>query len=171
LDLVDTLMNRYRDEKIPIGKFELPYSFYSQVSQPIDKWLDIAVQNGVKYLFFKGLDFSLSIFTILTAKSLKELELVLECCTLMPISFPNGVMNCNSLRKLSLSHVNLDENMLQTLLNCCPLIVSFIFYYCWGLKKVELLNLQKIKSFSIKNETSLLKSKHQLLNTCLMTII
>ncbi|WMV26218.1 hypothetical protein MTR67_019603 [Solanum verrucosum] len=111
----------------------------------------VSVQNGVKYLFFKGLDFSLSIFTILTAKSLTELELVLECCTLMPISFPNGVTNCNSLRKLSLSHVNLDENMPQTLLNCCPLIVSFIFYYCSGLKKVELLNLQKIKSVSIKN--------------------
>ncbi|KAH0693544.1 hypothetical protein KY285_020641 [Solanum tuberosum] len=148
LELMDTIMNRYRDEKIPIDKFELSYSFYSQVSQPIDKWFYIALQNGVKYVFFKGLDYSWSIFTILTAKSLTEL--VLECCTLMPISFSSGVTNCNSLRKLSLTRVKLDEDMLQTLLNCCPLIVSFIFDQCWGLEKIELLNLGKIKSISIK---------------------
>uniref|UniRef100_M1AYW9 F-box family protein n=1 Tax=Solanum tuberosum TaxID=4113 RepID=M1AYW9_SOLTU len=148
-ELVDTIMNRYRDEKIPIDKFELSYSYYPQVSPPIDKWLYIALQNGVKYIFFKIPDSSLSILTILTAKSLTEL--VVECCTLMPILFSNGVTNCNSLRKLSLTRVKLDENMLQTLLNCCPLIVSFIFDYCWGFKKIELLNLQKIKSVSIKS--------------------
>ncbi|WMV26230.1 hypothetical protein MTR67_019615 [Solanum verrucosum] len=150
LELVDTIMKRYRDEKIPMDKFELSYSFYPQVSQPIDKWLDIVLQNGVKYLFFEVHNFSLPIFTILAAKSLTEL--VVDWCTLMPISFSSDVTNCNSLRKLSLTHVKLDENMLQTLLNCCPLIVSFIFHYCWGFKKIELtLNLQKIKSVSIKS--------------------
>ncbi|XP_049391438.1 putative FBD-associated F-box protein At1g61330 [Solanum stenotomum] len=120
------------------------------ISQPIDKWLDIALQNGVKYLFFEVHNFSLPIFTILAAKSLTQL--VVDWCTLMPISFSSDVMSCNSLRKLSLTHVKLDENMLQTLLNCCPLIVSFIFDYCWGFKKIELtLNLQKIKSVSIKS--------------------
>ncbi|WMV26216.1 hypothetical protein MTR67_019601 [Solanum verrucosum] len=148
LELMDTIMNRYRDEKIPIDKFELSYSFYSQGSQPIDKWFYIALQNGVKYVFFKGLDYSWSIFTILTAKSLTEL--VLECCTLMPISFSSGVTNCNSLRKLSLTRVKLDEDMLQTLLNCCPLIVSFIFDQCWGLEKIELLNLENIKDLKIQ---------------------
>ncbi|KAG5573427.1 hypothetical protein H5410_063193 [Solanum commersonii] len=39
--------------------------------------------------------------------------------------------------------------MLQTLLNSCPLIVSFVLKHCWGLKNIELLNLQKIKSISI----------------------
>ncbi|KAK4721998.1 hypothetical protein R3W88_012231 [Solanum pinnatisectum] len=109
LEIVDTIMDRYRDGKIPIDKFELSYSDFSLISQPIDKWLDIALQNGV-----------------------------------------NDVTNCNSLRNLSLTHVKLDENMLQTLLNCCPSIVRFIFDYCWGFKKIELLNLQKIKSVSIK---------------------
>lgn len=50
---MDTIMNRYRDEKIPIDKFELSYSFYSQVAQPIDKWLYIALENGVKVRLFK----------------------------------------------------------------------------------------------------------------------
>ncbi|KAG5587567.1 hypothetical protein H5410_048001, partial [Solanum commersonii] len=54
-----------------------------------------------------------------------------------------GVVNLNSLRKLSLSYVKLDENMLQTLLNSFPLIVSFIFEYCSGLEMIELVNLRK----------------------------
>ncbi|WMV26217.1 hypothetical protein MTR67_019602 [Solanum verrucosum] len=149
LKIVDTIMDRYRDRKICIDKFELSYSYFFLISQPIEKWLDIALQNGVKYLFFEVSDYSLPIFIILAAKSLTEL--VVESCTLIPVSFSSGVTNCNSLRKLSLSHVKLDEDMLQTLLNCCPLIVSFIFDQCWGLKKIELLNLQKIKSVSIKN--------------------
>lgn len=78
----------------------------------------------LKYVFLKGLDYSWSIFTILTAKYLTEL--VVECCTLMPVSFSFST-NCNSLRKLSLSHVKLDEDTLQTLLICCPLIDGFNF--------------------------------------------
>ncbi|PHT39084.1 hypothetical protein CQW23_22657 [Capsicum baccatum] len=64
------------------------------------------------------------------------------------IAFHNGVKDL--VFRLSLSHVTLDEDMLQALLNSCPLIVSFILEYCSGLKKIELLNLQKIKSVSVK---------------------
>ncbi|KAH0679677.1 hypothetical protein KY284_020762 [Solanum tuberosum] len=150
-ELVDTIMDRYRDRKIPIDKFEL--SYYNFSYHIIVKWLDIAVTNGAKYLFFKVYNFLLPIFTILAGKSLTEL--VVESCTLIPVSFSSGVTNCTSLRKLSLTDVNLDENMLQTLINCCPLIVSFIFDQCWGSKKIELLNLQKIKSVYIKNRREL----------------
>ncbi|KAF3622047.1 putative F-box protein-like [Capsicum annuum] len=69
----------------------------------------------------------------------------------MPVSLSSCVvMNCNSLRKLSLSFVTLDESILQTLLNSCPLIVSFILKFCSGLEKIELRNLQKIKSVFIR---------------------
>ncbi|WMV47111.1 hypothetical protein MTR67_040496 [Solanum verrucosum] len=62
----------------------------------------------------------------------------------MPVSLSSGVVNCNSLRKISLSNVRLDENMLQTLLNSCLLIVSFIVENCSGMKVL------KIKSDSLK---------------------
>ncbi|XP_059310028.1 FBD-associated F-box protein At3g52670-like [Lycium ferocissimum] len=153
--IVDNIMERYRDGKIPIEKFELSdYSDSIEVFVLIDKWLDIALQNGVKDLVYR--DFSCSssyrcpIFTILAAKSLRDL--VLWCCNLKLVSFTSSVANCNSLRKLSLIAVHLDENMLQTLLSSCPLIVSFILEYCDGLEKIELLNLQKIKSVSIRTQ-------------------
>ncbi|KAK4732157.1 hypothetical protein R3W88_025145 [Solanum pinnatisectum] len=59
LKIVDDIMNRYRDGKIPIEKFELlendHHSFFDNFHEvlafpSIDEWLDIALTNGVKDL-------------------------------------------------------------------------------------------------------------------------
>ncbi|KAG5587528.1 hypothetical protein H5410_047962 [Solanum commersonii] len=151
LDIVDNIMKRYRDGIIPIEKFELSYFDSTSQGFPlIDKWFDIALQNGVKDLAFnvpKYSSYRLPIFKILATKSLREL--VMWGCHLKRASLTSGVVNCNSLRLLSLSSVTLSEKMLKTLLNSCPLIVSFICDYCDGLEKIELVNLQNIKSISI----------------------
>ncbi|KAG5587521.1 hypothetical protein H5410_047955 [Solanum commersonii] len=151
LDIVDNIMKRYRDGIIPIEKFELSHFDSSSQGFPlIDKWFDIALQNGVKDLAFnvpKYSSYRLPIFKILATKSLREL--VMWGCHLKRTSLSSGVVNCNSLRLLSLSYVTLGEKMLQTLLNSCPLIVSFVCDYCDGLEKIELVNLQNIKSISI----------------------
>lgn len=64
-------------------------------------------------------------------------------------SLSSSLANCDSLRKLSLSYVRLDEQMLQALLTSCPFIISFTLEHCGGLTKIELRNLQKIRSVSI----------------------
>ncbi|MCD7456581.1 hypothetical protein HAX54_032300 [Datura stramonium] len=110
-----------------------------------------AIKNSANDLIFGGPTFTLyplPIFKILATTPLRELDL--SFCNLKCVSLSSGVFaNCHSLRKLSLTFVLLDENMLQTLLNSCPLIVSFVLKCCSGLEKIELLNLQKIKSVSI----------------------
>uniref|UniRef100_A0A3Q7I6A7 Uncharacterized protein n=1 Tax=Solanum lycopersicum TaxID=4081 RepID=A0A3Q7I6A7_SOLLC len=130
LDIVDNIMKRYRDRIIPIEKFELSYFDSSSQGFPlIDKWFDIALQNGVKDIAFnvpKYSSYRLPIFKILATKSLREL--VVWGCHLKRASLSTGVVNCNSLRLLSLSYVTLSEKMLQTLLNICPLIVSFVYF-------------------------------------------
>ncbi|XP_049407801.1 putative F-box protein At3g58860 [Solanum stenotomum] len=143
INTINTTMERYRKGNIPIQKFELLELFAnSHEDFPlIDKWLDVALQNGVKDLYLNFTSYLVPILTILAAKTLREL--VLRGSTLMSVSLSSSVVNCNSLRKLSLSHVRLDENMIQTLLNSCPLIASFILMYCSG-------NLRKIKSNSLK---------------------
>ncbi|MCD7466184.1 hypothetical protein HAX54_002628 [Datura stramonium] len=160
MKIVDNIMERYRDGKIPIERFELLDPGSSQSFPSIDKWLDIALHNGVKHLVFKISIFSLyplPIFKILAAKSLREL--VLFGCNLKYASFSSGVASCESLRKLSLSSVGLDENMLQALLNRCSLIVNFVIMDCYGLKKIEVVNLQKIKSVYIRTSHQLVKIK------------
>ncbi|XP_070024816.1 putative F-box/LRR-repeat protein At3g18150 [Nicotiana tabacum] len=121
--IIDAILERYRDNKIPIDKFEFSY----------------CLEYGSRELPF---------FTILATKSLREL--VLADCDLASILLSSGVANCHSLRKLSLSCVTLDENMLQNLLNSCPLLVALVLEYCPGLKKIELLNLRKIKNRSLE---------------------
>ncbi|XP_025888781.2 FBD-associated F-box protein At5g38590-like [Solanum lycopersicum] len=146
MKIVDDIMRRYWDGKIPIQKFELSVETFIENSHEvllvpmIDKWLGVVLRNGVKHLTISS--YPLFIFAILAVNSVRKL--VLEYCTLLPSVV---VVNCNSLRKLSLSYLTCDENMLQTLLSSCPLIESFTFDCCWGL---ETMNTQKIKSVSLK---------------------
>ncbi|KAG5587535.1 hypothetical protein H5410_047969 [Solanum commersonii] len=107
--IANTTMERYRDGKISIEKFEL-----------------LEFDGDSEKLFPKSLR-----------------ELFLQDCNGMNVSLSSGVVNCKSLRNVFLSHVRLGKNMLQTLLNSCPLIVSFILQHCSG-------NLGKIKSDSLK---------------------
>ncbi|XP_060182031.1 putative F-box/LRR-repeat protein At3g18150 [Lycium barbarum] len=153
LTIVDKVTKRYRDGNIPIDRFELHnFTEPDGLFPLIDKWLGIALQNGVKDLVYRDVRYSSSypfpIFIFLAAESLREL--VLTGCDLMHISLSTSrLVNCHSLRKLSLSCVHLDENMLQTLLISCPLIDTLIIEHCIGLNKIELRNLQKITSLTI----------------------
>ncbi|WMV47477.1 hypothetical protein MTR67_040862, partial [Solanum verrucosum] len=153
-DIVDKIMKRYRDEKIPIDKFELSMDIVtptSYLSFSIDKWLDIALQSGVREVVYRNLRYhsSFYIFKMLTAKYFREL--VLRNCILVYFSsLPTShVGNCHSLRKLSLNNVTVDDNMLQGLLTNYPLIDNLIILHCRGWKKFEGRNLQKIRSLSI----------------------
>ena len=151
-------MKRYRDEKIPIDKFELSMDIVTPTTgylfDSIDKWFDIALQNGVRELAYRNLGYhsSFNIFKLLTAKCLREV--VLRNCNLVYFcSLPSGhVGNCHSLRKLSLTSVTLDDNMLQGLLANYPLIENLIIRHFCGWKKCEVRNLQKIKSLKIMIE-------------------
>ncbi|KAK4721997.1 hypothetical protein R3W88_012230 [Solanum pinnatisectum] len=55
-------------------------------------------------------------------RNLELMDTIMNRYTEEKIPIDNGVTNCNSLRKLSPTRVKLEEDMLQTLLNCCPLI-------------------------------------------------
>ncbi|XP_070040732.1 uncharacterized protein [Nicotiana tomentosiformis] len=132
MNIVNKIMERYRDGKIPIDKFtfSILMSGSREVFLLIDKWLGIAVQNGVKDLVCTGF--------------------FQTDCDLMHLSLSSSHgVSCDSLEKLSLSGVRLDDNMLQTLLSSCPLIVNFVVEDCIGLENIELLRLQKIRSVSI----------------------
>ncbi|KAK4348638.1 hypothetical protein RND71_031393 [Anisodus tanguticus] len=67
-ETVDKILARYRDRKIPINKFKFwNFSDYnsSKVFPLLDKWLGIAIQNGVRDLLYRDLSFSRSLHGIL----------------------------------------------------------------------------------------------------------
>ncbi|KAG5587527.1 hypothetical protein H5410_047961 [Solanum commersonii] len=87
MEKVDSIIERYRDEKTPIEKFELSDTSFSEEIFPLfDKWLHIALQSGVKDIIFR--------------------------------------------------------------------VPRLILERCHGLEKIELLNLQRIKSVTIKTSTN-----------------
>ncbi|XP_060170832.1 uncharacterized protein LOC132601784 [Lycium barbarum] len=152
--IVDKVMERYRDRNIPIERFALSIStsaYHHHLAFPrIAKRLGIALQNGVKDVVCEVSIplYPFPISTFLASKSLRELYLT--GCDLMGLSLSTiQAANCHSLRKLSLTNVRLDDNLRQTLLNYCPLIIDLIIVGCRLLTKIELRNLQNIKSISI----------------------
>lgn len=156
---MDAIMERYRDGRIPIEKLSFSVSTKVEVFPWIDKWLGIAIQNDVKDLEFGYMDSGYStllyldplpVFTMLTAKSLRKL-VVKDCHLTKATLWSSGSVATyyDSLRELSLLGVRLNDNMLQTLLAICPMIVHFTIKHCVGLSKIELRNLQKIKMVSI----------------------
>ncbi|XP_055812060.1 F-box/FBD/LRR-repeat protein At1g13570-like [Solanum dulcamara] len=154
---MDKIMERYRERKSPIDKFALYISsstYHHVLAFPrIDKWLDIALQNGVKDVVCKVSvpSYPFPISTFLASKSLREL--VLTGCDIMSLSLSTStsdqLVKCHSLRRLSLCDVRLDDNILQTLVNCCPLLVDLKIQNCSLLTKIELRNLENIKSVYI----------------------
>uniref|UniRef100_M1A6A3 F-box family protein n=1 Tax=Solanum tuberosum TaxID=4113 RepID=M1A6A3_SOLTU len=157
ITIVDHVMERYKNGNIPIDKFELHNSTKSDHIFPlIDRWLGIALQNGVRHLEYIDVELSTSypfpIFKFFEANFLREL--VLTGCDLMHVSLSSAsqAVTCHSLRNLSLSLVRLDNNMLQTILSSCPFIVDLIIGYCSRLKNIEIRNLPNIRSLVIGND-------------------
>ncbi|OIS99377.1 f-boxlrr-repeat protein, partial [Nicotiana attenuata] len=157
--IIDQILERYGDTKTPIYMFECSIYYrrydFGKFFPLIDTWLTVALNNGVKYLayrdYLRSPSYPLSIVRTLAAKSLRELDL--EGCDLMRVSLStSNVINCNSLRKLSLHDVHLDDKMFQILFASCPLIVNIVIHHCVGLTEIEVRNLQKVKSVSIKTK-------------------
>ncbi|WMV10120.1 hypothetical protein MTR67_003505 [Solanum verrucosum] len=159
--IVDQVMERYRQTKIPIEKFQLSVTILSLhrpfVFPQMDKWLGIALQNGVKDLSCEVSlpSYPFPIFTFLAPKSLRELVL-LGCNLILDHSLSittTQVISCHSLRKLSLTEVGLDDNMLRALLNCCPLIDDFIIEHCRLLtkKRFKICGSPSVKFLAIEN--------------------
>ncbi|PHT32649.1 hypothetical protein CQW23_28986 [Capsicum baccatum] len=104
-------MQRYRDSKVPIDKFEISNCYFnSEFSHRMDKWIDVALQNDVNDIVYGSPNlcipsYCFSIIKVLAAKYLREL--VLNNCDIMCVSLSSGAANCHSLRKLSLSDIEL----------------------------------------------------------------
>ncbi|KAG5603875.1 hypothetical protein H5410_025367 [Solanum commersonii] len=81
---VDYMMERYRDSKIHIENFKFLKTFdsYSDLNELYEKWLEIALENGVKEVEYgqfeqicKSSPYTFPIFRVLAVKSLRQLVL------------------------------------------------------------------------------------------------
>lgn len=154
MDFVDASLVRFCKLKFCIQKFRLFLTFLDvKGSAPIvDRWIRLAVENGVRELDFENITDENTVYTlpqaIFSANSVTNLRLV-WCRLEQPF---DSIMLC-SLKKLTLERVCLDEQMVQKLATECPLLEDLCFSNCWGLKhlcvsKASKLKIMEIRSFS-----------------------
>ncbi|KAJ0007434.1 hypothetical protein Pint_29765 [Pistacia integerrima] len=153
MEFVDTSLLRFCDLKFCMHKFRLFISvlYVEELVPYIDKWIRLAAEKEVKELDLDILIESDTMDTpytlpqtIFSARSVITLRLV--NCKLENIS---DTIRSNSLRKLLLDEVFINEDMVQKLSSECPLLEEMSFTECWGLKRLCVFKALKLKIMSV----------------------
>jgi hypothetical protein len=149
-----SLLARYR-QRLNLNKFSLVTLFDESDYAVVNRWIDYAIECNVKEL---NLDFSPRIGQkfyelperVLVANSITELKLCM--CKLK--SFYSDI-NLSSLKKLILS-IKVDEGQLfQTLIDSCRDIEEMTFDSCYGLKRIRVSGLPKLKVIALQHNYEL----------------
>ncbi|OMP07164.1 hypothetical protein COLO4_07576 [Corchorus olitorius] len=150
LNHIDKSLQKVRDHKVLIGKFELDLFLCEEKhTLRINKFIELATKNCVKELIlhtFLHYPYPQPSLPLAIFETCSFTVLDLGSWDLMPaFSKLENYPKFPCLRELSLSHVNLEEKILQNLLACCPMIERFALKYCWSVKHILLRNLPKLK--------------------------
>jgi hypothetical protein len=135
-DFVKRRMLRFRDQGLAIKKFKLDvHPGTPHMSKDVDIWLKLACESGVQVIEFSAFGreqyYDLPM-CVIEAKSLTKLVL-LGSIKIEPI-FVNHSIKFFSLRELSMTCVLLrDEQTIQHLISCCPLIEYIYLRICYVL--------------------------------------
>ncbi|KAF3658884.1 putative benzoate carboxyl methyltransferase-like [Capsicum annuum] len=138
--IVDTIMERYRDDKIPIDKFE--FSNYSGSNDNdlffirINTWLDMALQNGVKDIIYENpyyltRSYPFPIINVLAGKCFKRIgfERSQSLKVLMIQKCP-GIRNIDSSNLVSLEYIGDQIPKLKWQTEEYPTFVDALLWSC-----------------------------------------
>ncbi|KAK3220111.1 hypothetical protein Dsin_014081 [Dipteronia sinensis] len=140
--LETTLRHREKLKDKYMNKFTLAMEFYHLFDDPefatiVERWIYHAVECNVRELKLENEDSDMSWYflpqIIYSAKSIYMLELI-NCA----LGHPKCKVKLDSLRKLYLSHVYADNEVLQYVIAGCPMIEDLSIYECRGIKNLEL---------------------------------
>ncbi|TXG68709.1 hypothetical protein EZV62_003644 [Acer yangbiense] len=132
-----------------MNKFTLDMEFYHLFDDPefatiVERWIYHAVECNVKEFKLENEDSDMSWYflpqIIYSAKSINMLELI-NC----GLGIPKCKVELDFLRKLYLSDVYADNEVLQDVIAGCPMIEDLSLCRCRGIKNLELFNLAKLR--------------------------
>ncbi|KAH9767698.1 F-box protein [Citrus sinensis] len=118
----------------------------------LDKWIGLAVDNGIKDLVLMVHNMTqedtvcILPQTIFSAKSMATLSLF-GCRMEQPSD--TTTIRLDSLKKLTLENVYINDQMFQKLTNECPSLEDFEISACWGLKNLCVSKAHKLKKLAI----------------------
>lgn len=118
----------------------------------LDKWIGLAVDNGIKDLVLMVHNMTqedtvcILPQTIFSAKSMATLSLF-GCRMEQPSD--TTTIRLDSLKKLTLENVYINDQMFQKLTSECPSLEDFEISACWGLKNLCVSKAHKLKKLAI----------------------
>ncbi|KAK0597204.1 hypothetical protein LWI29_022974 [Acer saccharum] len=159
IEYVDASLLRFCELKFSMQKFRLLISLLDikESSCVLDKWIGLAIENGVKELDFHIRMLRDPVYPlpgiIFSAKSLTTLKLAG-----FKLEQPSDTIRLRSLKSLTLNSVCISELMLQKLTSECVLLEELSMSDCWGSKCVHVFEAYKLKIISISVSSNELES-------------
>jgi hypothetical protein len=159
--LETTLRHREKLKDKYMNKFTLDMEFYHLFDDPefatiVERWIYHAVECNVREFKLENEDSDMSWYflpqIIYSAKSINMLELI-NC----GLGLPKCKVKLDSLRKLYLSHVYADNEVLQDVIAGCPMIEDLCLCECRGITNLELLNLGKLREIKLWRNSELVR--------------
>ncbi|CAL5361127.1 unnamed protein product [Camellia sinensis] len=154
---VDRSLSRFIENKIKIQKFKLVIRLVNSKSAVVlEKWLRMIIESNVEELDLWTYPEICVLYnltpSIFDAKSMKALKLK-DCNLGLPLC--NETINFNSLQRLSLETLQIDEKVLQHFFSSCPLIEELVLIHCRGLNRFQVKCLHKLRKLTL-----VVKSRH-----------
>ncbi|TXG68689.1 hypothetical protein EZV62_003624 [Acer yangbiense] len=159
--LETTLRHREKLKDKYMNKFTLDMEFYHLFDDPefatiVERWIYHAVECNVKEFKLENEDSDMSWYflpqIIYSAKSINMLELI-NC----GLGIPKCKVELDFLRKLYLSDVYADNEVLQDVIAGCPMIEDLSLCRCRGIKNLELFNLAKLRVIKLWRNSELVR--------------
>ena len=171
-NFVETTLRRHHRLKLRIKNFKLTDVLHKHKSMSrVDRWIRYVVESDVEELNlligFCGIHYCLP-HSVLFAKSLTVLTL--RMCKLVSMC-DSGDINLPSLKKLSLSSVYGDDQIIQNLLAGCPVIECITFDSCRGITSIKIFGVPKVMVIRIQGNHGLerleLEASNNLYDLCI----
>ncbi|KAH9703071.1 F-box protein [Citrus sinensis] len=151
---VDASLFRFCKLRFRMQELRLFQSFLDvKGSAPLlDKWIGLAVDNGIKDLVLMVHNMTqedtvcILPQTIFSAKSMATLSLF-GCRMEQPSD--TTTISLDSLKKLTIENVYINDQMFQKLTSECPSLEDFEISACWGLKNLCVSKAHKLKKLAI----------------------
>ncbi|CAL5443732.1 unnamed protein product [Camellia sinensis] len=130
--------------------------FFNHVDRSLSRFIENKIKSNVEELDLWTYPEICALYnltpSIFDAKSMKALKLK-DCNLGLPLC--NETINFNSLQRLSLETLQIDEKVLQHFFSSCPLIEELVLIHCRGLNRFQVKCLHKLRKLTL-----VVKSRH-----------
>ncbi|KAL3627379.1 hypothetical protein CASFOL_028742 [Castilleja foliolosa] len=121
-----------------LNTFEIHFSYKSIYCSDVDVWLEFAIRNNVKKLILKLNSISSPIIDVYSLPQMMFHNSNFEYLGLLGCNVaPRRTVEWQSLTKLTIAQVELQDHVIEKILSGCPVLCYLLIFGCWGFNHLE----------------------------------